>query len=102
MFLGSGIGASRTDVDAGAVGDELVAGAVAALGADEEDVLEGEVLHKALAHGQVELELAAGPGGGEADVLQVLVDDEASQAEDARVVAADVGGGRVTDVDGAE
>lgn len=58
-FLDGGVGAGRAGIDADSVADELVAGATGALGADEEDVLEGEVLHQPLAEAQIEDELGA-------------------------------------------
>ena len=96
-LLDSGVGASRTGLDTDSVADELVARTTAALGADEEQVLEGEVLGEFLTKAKVEDELGACPGCAEGDVLVVMVDDEASETMNTSVVAADVVGRRVGD-----
>ena len=89
-LLDSGVGSGRTSFDADAVADEFVAGTTAALGTDEEQVREGEVLSEFLAESEVEDELGAGPGGAEADVLVIMVDDETSETVNSSVVATDV------------
>ena len=88
-LLDSGVGSGRTSLDADAVADEFVAGTAAALGTDEEQVREGEVLSECQADSEAEDELGAGPGGAEGYVLVIMVDDETSETVNASVVATD-------------
>ena len=89
-LLNSGVRTSRTSLNTDSVADELITRTAAALGTDEEQVLEGEVLGEFLTETKVEDELGAGPSGAETDVLVVMVDDETSESVNTSIVATDV------------
>lgn len=91
-----GLGSSsRAEADTSAVGSEGIAGAARALGSNEENVVEGEVLDEFGAAAENETKTEAVPFSGEDQLLSIVVDDEASDTIDAGITARNQASGSV-------
>ena len=97
-FLNSWVRSRRTYVNANSVVSILISRTTSTFGSDEEQILEGKILNLASALSQIEEEIRTSPSSGETDVLEFVVDYEASQTEDTSIVATNAGCRSVNDI----
>lgn len=97
-FLNGWVRSRRTYINAHSVIGKLISRTTSTFRSDEEQILERKVLNLTSALAQIEGEVRASPSSGETDVLELVVDNKASQTEDTGIVATNAGCRSVNDI----